>query len=140
MRALKPPPFGVLVGALAFAAGGATACSSGASAQAIPALTSVTYHQDRSIPNFDSSPHTVNDPPRLEALRSVLQKNGWHRTATTNDPGSHRGCTGGTSTDLQITFADGQNSSFHVYDCDDDNRPLTRDVTALVDSWHESDG
>lgn len=132
---LKILQFATLVTALLLAAVGAAACSSSSSAAAVPPITSVTYHQSKAVLNFDSSPHTETDPARTQALRLVLQKNGWLYTATTSDP-EPRGCSGGTSTYLQIAFADGKTSTLTVHDCGRASHGLTSAITALVDSWH----
>jgi hypothetical protein len=114
---------------------GLAACSDGSpGSQSVGKIASVTYQQDQAVPTFDASPHTVTASGRLEALRSVLQKDGWAPRTKTVDSGPV-GCTGGTSTDLRITFSNGAKSTISVYECGTGNDRLTTDLTSLVDSW-----
>lgn len=114
---------------------GAAGCSGGTGAKtSVGEISSVTYSQDEAVPDFDSSPHTVTDPGRLAALRQTLQDDGWKQRPATEDSGPS-GCSGGTSTTLQISFASGAKSTISVYRCGSSNDRLTTDLTSLVDSW-----
>jgi hypothetical protein len=102
--------------------------------QPLDPLTEVSYRQAKAVPGWDDSTRTTTDTVQLTQLYDVLTSNGWR-------PGQHAevdtasGCVGGTTTELDLHFADDSTVKAAFYSCGGDTDRLTNDVTRLIASW-----
>ncbi len=96
-------------------------------------ITSVSYKQSQSVPNFDDSTRTTTDPIKLAALEKILRDDGWHPG---DEPDEHNdGCSGGIATTVTMQLSDGSSARLATYACGDSSDRLTTDLTTLVSAW-----
>lgn len=92
-------------------------------------LTSVTHTQSKPVPDFDSSKQVETNADRLDELRTLTKDPGWDAVG-----GSDDGCTGGTTTHLELEWTDGTTEAWDAYACDGESELVT-EVTELIASW-----
>ena len=98
-------------------------------------VTGLRYSQTQTVPDFDTSPHTVTDPERLDAFTTLVKK--YAISVQSFDESLNDRCTGGLQTTVTVMFASGPNAELRLYDC---SKPLPKgtfvtDATALFTGW-----
>ena len=95
-------------------------------------LVEVTHSQSKAVPDFDSSEQRETDADRLAELQGLIEEYDWSSSVVPQDLD---GCTGGTSTDLKLTWSDGTTDEWGTYRCGGDNPEFVVALTELIASW-----
>ena len=98
---------------------------------AVGQIATITVTQSKAVPNFDGGPFEVTDKATLAEFRELLLDN--HVVPPFYLGADLGGCTGGTSSDLDITYVDGRTASLQFYDCGDDSSFPARATRLLSD-------
>ncbi len=102
-------------------------------------VTGLRYSQTQTVPDFDTSRHTVTDPERVAAFTTLVKK--YAISVQSFDQSVNDRCTGGLQTTVTVMFASGPNSEMRLYDCSEPSPKGTfvTDATALFTGWSAAD-
>ncbi|MGV8884498.1 MAG: hypothetical protein ACOH1T_02755 [Microbacteriaceae bacterium] len=95
-------------------------------------IDSLSYTQSKAVADFDGSAVTITDEKRIAEFNALRER--FRVTPGLAFFGSNEGCTGGTSTDLTVTYVDGRTAAIQMYDCGDD-AGFVPAATELFSGW-----
>ncbi len=108
-----------------------------------PALTgpiaSLSFHQSKSLPNYDGSTYEITDDARLAEFERLTDEHAVipelvSLSTIAND------CTGGTQTTAEITYESGRVASLRIYHCGENDGiygGFVDEATSLLSSWKD---
>lgn len=96
-------------------------------------IASVTFSQSKAVPDYDGADYTVTDRERLAELERLIKVYGV--VPAVPFISADNGCTGGTSTSIEITYDSGIVVANNFYDCDESG--FIPAATDLLESWKD---
>ena len=84
---------------------------------AVSNIASITFDQSKAVPDFDGSEYVIDDADDLAAFEELLDEH--NVVPGVYFPSQEADCTGGTGTNIAVTYADGEEGALSLYDCGD---------------------
>lgn len=108
-----------------------------------PALTgpiaSLSFHQSKSLPNYDGSTYEITDDDRLAEFETLTSDHAAiPELVSLSNIASD--CTGGTLTIAEITYESGRVGSLRMYRCGENDGVyggFIDEATSLLSSWKD---
>lgn len=102
-------------------------------------ITSLSFHQSKSLPNYDGSTYEITDAARLAEFEQLSDRHAIipelvSISTIAND------CTGGTQTTAEITYESGRVATLQIYHCGENDGiygGFVDEVTSLLSSWKD---
>jgi len=108
-----------------------------------PALTgpiaSLSFHQSKSLPNYDGSTYQITDEAQLAEFESLTDRHAVIPELVSLSTIANN-CTGGTQTTAEITYESGRVASLQMYHCGENDGiygGFVDEATSLLSSWKD---